>query len=170
MQFVELVDAFLAANKQVAGHATPERNQKNDGWKLLWLISVNGTLTRHRVLITTLDGMPHEFVVMIQFWWEPLAREIPIARLMVRPPDEPHQNRPPLPPGINSYAVSGSRYYRWIFNRENFKPSDKGLPYAQELPLRLADLPNAIRFMCGDCGIDLSGAEVPDYPQPGRLF
>jgi len=170
MIFRDHVDAFIASEKSVEGHARPERNQKNDGWNLLWLISTGGLVTAHRVMITTLDGMPHEFVIMVQYWWPPLSREIPIARLMVRPPDEPHPNRPPLPPGIQEYQVSGSRYYRWTYNRMHFKPNAEGLPYAQPLPARLIDFANAIRFMCGDCGINLAGAQVPDYPQSGRLF
>ncbi|MBN3867481.1 hypothetical protein [Gluconobacter kondonii] len=168
--FRERADDFLAEEKHVAGLPEYRRSQLNDGFDLIWLIGDASGVTRNRVHIKTYDGSPHAFVVMVQMWWEPSGREIPIFRLMMTPPKEPHPNRPPLPPGISEMTVIGPRYYTWNDNRQAFRVGMPGLPYAISLPRNLEDFHNAIRYVCGECGIGLSAAELPDFPGKGRLL
>lgn len=168
--FNEAADDFIARDKAVAGLPKFERSQLNDGYNLVWLLEdVFGT-GPNRINIKTFDGVPHSFIIMVDMFWPACDRLIPVFRLMMVPPKEPHRNMPPLPPNIIDLSVIGPRYYSWENNRNSFKVSLPGLPYANPLPRNLEDFHNSIRFACGECNIDLSNADLPDFPGKGRLF
>lgn len=169
-EFQDKADLFILSEKWVAGIPSFNRTQMNDGWDLIWLIEDSTGVTKNRVHIKTFDGSPSSFIVMTQLWWEPKEKVIPIFRLMMVPPKDPHINIPPLPPGIHNLSVIGPRYYTWEQNREAFRPNMAGLPFAIPLLRNLEDFHNAIRYVCGECQIGLADAMLPDFPGKGSLL
>lgn len=169
-EFRTCVDQFLAREKRVVGQPVFRQTQMNDVYDLVWGIEEATGLTANRVQIKTLFGTPQSFVVMVSLWWEPKQAIIPIFRLMKTPPKEPHFNMPPLPAGVDFVSVIGPRYYPWSLNRDAFRLKMPGLPYAVPLPRNLEDFHNAIRYACGECGVQLGDAILPDFPASGRLL
>lgn len=169
--FRDYVDTFISTPKSLVGEPYARTNDTSDGSDLFWLLSLNGgSPSRDRLFIKAYDRRPREFVIMVQVYWEPIDREIPVLRVMQTPDRDPHPNHPPLPAGITEFEVAGPRAYLWEYNCSKFRPTDAGLPYAIPLDRKNHDFHNAIRYICGEANISLSGVTLPDFPTRGTLL
>jgi hypothetical protein len=161
--FRERADAFLAASKRLVGEAQWSSMPGSLEQRAFFRVEADAArLPIGRLELIAYPTTEHRgFSLLLNY-------PLPILRLNNDTEDHFHDNAYPLQ-GVPR-RVHGSRIYLWSDNRLVFQPQVHHLPLARPLPRSLQSWENALRHLCGEAHIDLTGFVLPAYPRRMTLF
>lgn len=161
-----LVDEFFAARKTVDPFPQWKPDHRAGEEICVVPISIDGEV----VGALELNAYPRErqpsFRILIKFL------NGCVCRLDNRTDEGPHYNSLNRPTDMPAGPLYEGHFHTWPDNRRfaSMRKLPDHLPNARELPARVRSFESALRWFCDECGIDLSGMEIPDLPPRDRLL
>jgi hypothetical protein len=161
-----MVDALLAADKELAGTAIWEAGNRIGERRLVWPVLIGGQLKGVNLNITAYPNSPP-----LQFG---ITLNVPpcVWRLDFEHPHAKHRNPLPDAERLGGYRINGSNYHAWADNRHLATAATlpKELECARALPANIQTFEAGLRWFCGETKIRIRNEQMIEFPERTGLI
>jgi hypothetical protein len=160
-----VVDAFLAKSKTLAGVGTWQRDSRERSFRWVRPIELEGELPGFDLTVKAYPRS-HRLKFRVVIAYGKAIWRIDYAN------DAPHINSIDRPSDLDLGPIVGPHYHSWEDNRRfataNSLPSS--LHNARLVPQNLRTFESAFRWFCGETRIIVGNQDMPILPRPDTLL